>query len=517
MVHPSSATRRTGALGRGDRVMSVRLQAGDKAIASFIVKSAEAKNATRVLFGAKALAGNDTARREFARGDFPEPRASVKWESGDLEIARLALRACAAEEGELVMICAKALQGQERAREEALKHVASAKMGLAPREGRTPKKEKSAKKAKGKSATAKAIEAMQARLDVAEAAAKKAVAQVEAKVKKAATKAAKVATPKKAKKAKKAKAAKTVAATPAAKKTAKKSKKGGVSKAEFLARMAAGRAAKAAEGGGKTPKKTAKRGKKTAKKKAKKTAKKSSKKSKAQAVAEKAGEMLAATAHAVVEVTKRVMKGKPSAALLKELEEAKALNKQLKELAAERKLNERLKKEATKKGGATSPAVKKIEEELQRVQKAEEKEIAKAEKAGMSPVDLEDPIPVGDRRVLVTPSPAFQAKASSHFAKQKAKNEAARLEAMKRGREAAKAKREAAAAKEEETPPTQRTPSVRGPATQRGAGPRLEAVPKGTAKGKRPSGAARRKAAEQRLRIAGPQSLGGNKDPWGGL
>ena len=99
----------------------------------------------------------------------------------------------------------------------------------------------------------------------------------------------------------------------------------------------------------------------------------------------------------------------------------------------------------------------------------------------------------------------------------KKKAEAARLEAMKRGREAAKAKREAAAAKEEETPPTQRTPSVRGPATQRGAGPRLEAVPKGTAKGKRPSGAARRKAAEQRLRIAGPQSLGGNKDPWGGL
>lgn len=515
--------------------MAIRLAKDDAKLARLLVSAIEKKHGAQASVCARALLGNPSAKRQALSGEEIEHNPKLKIEPGDLALARLAERAVAKGEGHVAFVCVKAILGHEASKRKAAEHLAAA--SLAPRAKKAAKKaakksaaktaKKSGKKAKKSKAAkaaaraekkaallnekAKELEAKEKRLEakaakLAEKATQAATPAAKKTAKKAAKRAKKVekkvekeekTVAKKAKTAKKSAKKSAKAAKKSAKKTAKKSG-GTVSKAEFLARMAAGRAKAAKEGGTKPAKKTAKRGKKAKAKKtsgAKKSSKKSkaaeqlARKSKAEAVAEKAGEMLAATAHAVSSLVTK-FKNKPSAALKAELAAARETNKQLKELAAARKLNERLKKEAAKKGGATSPNVKKIEAELARVQAAEEREIAKAEK-----VLLEDPIPVPGKRVLTTPPPgAARGKpvlsAAQRFITQKKAEKAARLAAL-------------AAAQEEEAPVTQRTPSVRTPATQH-----MTSVPQGTAAKKQPSGYAKRKAKQaEAAKVAGPQKL----------
>jgi hypothetical protein len=94
------------------------------------------------------MRGNAAARKKVLGGHVEKHRASVKVERDDAQIARLAVRAAAAGNARLYIDCAKALAGNESARRRVLEHVESARMGLAPARKTTKKRKKTKRKGK---------------------------------------------------------------------------------------------------------------------------------------------------------------------------------------------------------------------------------------------------------------------------------------------------------------------------------------------------------------------------------
>ena len=199
-----------------------RMQAGDDRIAKALLACATRGNAAGVLQCAKALRGQEGPRKKVLKDKIIDPpRSSCRMESGDKEIAALALKAVMKGDAALTILFAKALSGQPAARKKALEFCEVASLGasiargkIAKRARAEEKEEKERKKADAKRAKTKAEKP------------KKTMAQ----------KASKPRKPKKAPKSEPAESGKKP------------------TKAEFLARTAAGRAKAAKERGGKAPK-----------------------------------------------------------------------------------------------------------------------------------------------------------------------------------------------------------------------------------------------------------------------